>query len=201
MHVVTGVGLACLVAGGALLVTGAGPVDIGAVPAVAPPVAARPAPPTSDAAPVVVGAVPVELTLPGRGVIAPVVPVGTAPGGAMVIPDPPSTVGWWAPGPLVGAPTGAAVLAGHVDSSDAGIGALAVLREVELGEPVLVRGAEGRELSYVVTARREYRKADLPLDLFTGDGPPGLVLITCGGAFDPTTGHYEDNVVVHAAPA
>lgn len=199
MHVVTGAGLACLVAGGALLVAGAGPVDIGALPAATPPVAAPPAvpPPT----PVVVGVVPVELALLGRGVIAPVVPVGTAPGGAMVIPDPPSTVGWWAPGPLVGAPTGAAVLAGHVDSADAGIGALAVLREVELGEPVLVRGADGRELSYVVTARREYRKADLPLDLFTGDGPPGLVLITCGGAFDPATGHYEDNVVVHAAPA
>lgn len=202
MHVVTGAGLACLVAGGALLVTGStGPVDIGAVPAVTRPVPTPPAaaPPASDVIPV--GAVPVELSLPGRGVIAPVVPVGTAPGGAMVIPDPPSTVGWWAPGPLVGAPTGAAVLAGHVDSADAGIGALAVLRDVELGEPVLVRGADGRELSYVVTARREYRKADLPLDLFSGDGPPGLVLITCGGAFDPATGHYEDNVVVHAAPA
>lgn len=198
VHVVTGAGLACLVAGGALLVTGAGPVDFGAVPAAPPPVAALP---TRAAAPVVVGVVPVELTLPGRGVIAPVVPVGTAPGGAMVIPDPPSTVGWWAPGPLVGAPTGAAVLAGHVDSADAGIGALAVLREVEPGEPVRVRGADGRELGYVVTARREYRKADLPLDLFTGDGAPGLVLITCGGAFDPATGHYADNVVVHAAPA
>lgn len=233
MHVVTGAGLACLVAGGALLVTGAGPADIGALPATSlpatspaangevrpdagpivpgvrmPGTAVSPPGPGSGGAvtpraarPVAVGVLPVELSLPGRGVIAPVVPVGTAPGGAMAIPDPPSTVGWWAPGPLVGAPTGAAVLAGHVDSADAGIGALAVLREVELGEPVLVRGSDGRELGYVVTARREYRKADLPLALFTGDGPPGLVLITCGGAFDPATGHYVDNVVVHAAPA
>lgn len=233
---VTGAGLACLVAGGALLVTGSGPADFGPVPAarsdragpsgsgagvVPPGTAATPGSatpgaaadgpaaggsgagglPDAPSAPVAVGAVPVELSLPDRGVTAPVVPVGTAPGGEMVIPDPPSTVGWWAPGPLVGGPTGAAVLAGHVDSAEAGIGALAVLREVGPGEPVLVRGADGRELRYAVTARREYRKAELPLDLFTADGPPGLVLITCGGAFDPATGHYADNVVVHAAPA
>lgn len=246
VHLVTGAGLACLVAGGALLVTGPGPADFGAVPAARPgagpagsvpagvagpgvavpgvavpggavpgvpvPGVPRPGDPGPGAgpagaaagtppAPAAVGAVPVELTLPGRGVVAPVVPVGTAPGGAMVIPDPPSTVGWWAPGPLVGGPSGSAVLAGHVDSAEAGIGALAVLREVEPGEEVRVRGADGREVRFAVTARREYRKADLPLDLFTGDGPPGLVLITCGGAFDPATGHYADNVVVHAAPA
>lgn len=218
MHVVTGAGLACLVAGGAMLAAGAGPVDIGVLPGPSQPTAGAAVPgalpgavpagrgsgraafPPAAARPVAVGIVPVELALPGRSVLAPVLPVGTAPGGAMVIPDPPSTVGWWAPGPLVGAPAGAAVLAGHVDSTEAGIGALAVLREVELGEPVLVRGADGRELHYVVTARREYRKADLPPALFTGDGPPGLVLITCGGAFDPATGHYADNVVVHAAP-
>ncbi|MBW0114879.1 class F sortase [Pseudonocardia abyssalis] len=202
LRVATGAGLACLVAGGALLFTGPGPADFGAAPAAS----ARPAPavPTdgtpSAVPPVVVGTVPVELALPGRGVLAPVVPVGTAPGGSMVIPDPPSTVGWWAPGPLAGSATGVAVLAGHVDTAADGLGVLAVLREVGPGEEVVVRGADGRELRYVVAARREYRKADLPLDLFTGDGPPGLVLITCGGAFDPATGHYQDNVVVHAVP-
>ncbi|MFB9387350.1 class F sortase [Pseudonocardia petroleophila] len=197
---VTGAGLACLVAGGALLLSGPGAPDFGTVPTTGSG-AAVPAGAGPSAAPVVVGAVPVELALPGRGVLAPVVPVGTAPGGALVIPDPPSTVGWWAPGPLVGGASGSAVLAGHVDTAADGLGALAVLREVEPGEEVVVRGADGRELRYAVTARREYRKADLPLDLFDGAGPPGLVLITCGGAFDPATGHYEDNVVVHATPA
>ncbi|GAA2546232.1 class F sortase [Pseudonocardia hydrocarbonoxydans] len=229
MRLVAGAGVACLVAGGALLLTGPGPAGFGPVPGtpvatastggsdaaggwpgsggrpVAAPAPAAPAPgsaaPASAARPSATALVPVELALPGRGVRAPVVPVGTAPDGTMVIPDPPSTVGWWAPGPLAGGASGPAVLAGHVDTAEAGIGALAVLREVAPGEEVVVRGADGRELRHVVTVRREYRKADLPPDLFTADGPPGLVLITCGGAFDEAAGRYEDNVVVHAVPA
>ena len=31
-------------------------------------------------------------------------------------------------------------------------------------------------------------------------GTRALVLITCGGEFDETTGHYDDNVVVVATP-
>lgn len=186
-----GAGLACLVAGSALLLTGAGAADVGVVPPVV--VSALP-PPQAP------GTTPVAVEIPGRAVRAPVVPVGTAATGAMELPADPRTVGWWSPGPLVGG-RGAAVLAGHVDTAEIGLGALAVLREVEPGEEVVVRGADGRELRYVVAARREYRKADLPADLFTRDGPPGLVLITCGGAFDRATGHYEDNVVVHAVPA
>ncbi|QJY44881.1 class F sortase [Pseudonocardia broussonetiae] len=184
-----GAGLACLVAGSALLLSGSGAADVGVVPPVV--VSALPATP---------GTTPVTVEIPGRAVRAPVVPVGTAPTGAMELPADPRTVGWWSPGPLVGG-RGSAVLAGHVDTAEAGLGALAVLREVEPGEEVVVRGADGRELRYAVTARREYPKADLPADLFTGDGPPGLVLITCGGDFDRATGHYEDNVVVHAVPA
>jgi hypothetical protein len=47
-----------------------------------------------------------------------------------------------------------------------------------------------------------YVKADgLPPELFSAGGAPRLVLITCGGPFDPTTGSYLDNIVVFAAPA
>lgn len=195
-------GIASLVAGVVVLVAGyTPPAEFGPPPApvvspaplVAVPARAEPAP--------VVGTVPVEVYLPARAVTAPVVPVGTGPAGGMVIPEPASTVGWWAPGPLVGGATGTALIAGHVDSRITGLGAFAVLREVGPGEPVEVRGADGRVLRYVVTARREYVKADLPAELFASGGSPGLVLITCGGTFDPATGSYEDNVVVHAIPA
>ena len=30
---------------------------------------------------------------------------------------------------------------------------------------------------------------------------PLLHLVTCGGNFDPTKGHYRDNVIVSAVPA
>jgi hypothetical protein len=38
-------------------------------------------------------------------------------------------------------------------------------------------------------------------ELFARTGPPRLVLVTCGGDFDPETGSYRANVVVHAVPA
>ncbi len=146
------------------------------------------------------GTAPVELALPGRDVRAPVVAVTTGPAGALIVPEPPSTVGWWSPSALAGGGGGTTVIAGHVDSASAGLGALAVLRQVAAGEELVLRGADGREIGYRVTARRQYAKAELPPEVFAAGGPPRLVLITCGGAFDRSTRHYADNVVVFAEP-
>ena len=144
--------------------------------------------------------VPAVLELPGRGVTAPVESVGTGPGGGMVIPEQVRTVGWWAPGVLPGGTAGSAVIAGHVDSATQGLGVLAVLPQLVAGEPVVVRGPDGRAATYRVAARREYGKQDLPREVFRRDGDPQLVLITCGGVFDPVAGSYESNIVVYAVP-
>jgi hypothetical protein len=50
-------------------------------------------------------------------------------------------------------------------------------------------------------AARDQNQAELPPEVFAAGGPPRLVLITCGGAFDRSTRHYADNVVVFADPA
>ncbi|MEV1295660.1 class F sortase [Pseudonocardia sp. NPDC049635] len=144
---------------------------------------------------------PATLELPGRGVTAPVEPVGTGPDGGMVVPEQVRHVGWWAPGVLPGGAAGSAVLAGHVDSRTQGIGVLAVLPQLADGEPVVVRGTDGRTARFRVVARREYGKYDLPREVFRRDGAPQLVLITCGGTFDPVAGSYESNIVVYAVPA
>ena len=146
------------------------------------------------------GTVPVVVELPDRGVGAPVVPTATGPDGALAVPDPPSTVGWWSPGALAGAAAGTTVLVGHVDSAASGLGVFAVLRDVAVGERVLLRGADGRLIGYQVTGRRQAGKAALPADLFAPGGPPRLALVTCGGRFDRATRHYTDNVVVYAVP-
>jgi hypothetical protein len=156
--------------------------------------------PAAAAVPNAVGTVPVAVALPDRSVSAPVVPIGTTSDGALVVPDRPTTVGWWSPGALAGATSGTTVLAGHVDSAAAGLGAFAVLRQVGVGERVELRGADGRVLAYRVVARQQVGKAALPAELFTRDGPPRLVLITCGGRFDRTTRHYPDNVIVYTEP-
>ncbi|NMH97124.1 class F sortase [Pseudonocardia acidicola] len=176
---------------------GPGPAMAAAGPAV--PDSTAPHPPASVAVPP--GSVPVGLSLPERGITAPVVPIGTDPGGALQPPDPPQTVGWWAPGALAGAPTGTVVIAGHVDSAVAGIGVLAVLPSLTAGEPISLRGADGRTFTYRVQARHQFAKARLPAEVFAQTASPRLVLVTCGGRFDPVLRSYDDNIVVYAVPA
>jgi hypothetical protein len=109
-------------------------------------------------------------------------------------------VGWWAAGTSPGAVAGTVVLAGHVDSARYGVGLLATLAALRLDDEVVVADRLGRHHAYRVTARHSYPKRDLPAEAFATDGPHRLVLITCGGAFDPSTGHYAENVVVTAEP-
>jgi hypothetical protein len=68
-------------------------------------------------------------------------------------------------------------------------------------------------LTYVITGGVQYDKDQLAADpglrrqIFdqenafgTGAGTGRLVLVSCGGAFDNSTGHYEDNVFLFAMP-
>ncbi len=63
-----------------------------------------------------------------------------------------------------------------------------------------MRDSAGAEQRYVVTGREQVSKTVLPSSLFTRQGSERLVLITCGGRFDPVARHYDDNVTVVAEP-
>jgi hypothetical protein len=173
-------------------------------PAATPPVTgpspqpiARPALPTAE----VPAVPPVRLELPGSGVDAPVDPVGVEPNGAMTLPADVGRVGWYRFGPTPGGTEGTAVLAGHVDDREQGLGALSPLRGVEPGTEVLVTDAAGAGTRWRVVSRELIDKQVLPLaELFARSGPPRLVLLTCGGPFLPALGSYRDNVVVVAVP-
>jgi sortase (surface protein transpeptidase) len=144
----------------------------------------------------------VRLVVPDVGVDAPVVPVGVTGDGLMDLPADVHRVGWYRFGPAPGEPEGNAVLAGHVDSWDQGIGALGRLRAVQPGQRVEVTDAAGAVSRWQVLTRRLVGKQELPLqELFDRAGPPRLVLLTCGGPFDERTRSYRDNLVVVAGPA
>jgi sortase (surface protein transpeptidase) len=144
---------------------------------------------------------PEQLTIPVLGVEAPIVPVALEDDGSMEIPEDVAEVGWFSPGVRPGADAGSAVLAGHVDARTQGPGALFHLERLQPGDEVRVAGGSATEVRYEVVARQRYGKAELPIpELFRRDGPHRLVLITCGGAFDPATRSYEENVVVVATP-
>jgi Sortase domain len=200
-----------LVVGGALLTTRppradapdiGRPVDAAASSATASP-QAGPAtaatPPTATAAVPEQVAAPVELTVPGGGDAVPLTAIGVLSSGDLALPDRPSVLGWYAGGAVPGDPAGTAVVAGHVDSAQYGIGPLHRLAVLALGDRLTVTDAAGDLHVYAVISRTTYRKRDLPRDVFRTDGPPQLALVTCGGAFDRSTGSYEDNVVVLAS--
>ncbi|HEY6798335.1 MAG TPA: class F sortase [Kineosporiaceae bacterium] len=143
---------------------------------------------------------PLEFRLPS-GATAPIKDSGLHPDGALVIPDDPATVGWWDGGALAGDAYGSVVIAGHVDSARYGLGVMAELKTLRTGQVVELR-AGGRRMRYRVTSRRSVPQAELAArtDAFRQDIPPRLVLITCGGAFDPVRHRYQDNLIIYAAP-
>ncbi len=156
---------------------------------------ARPARPPAPQAPP-----PRRLRVPSLDLTLPVRPEGVERSGAMALPDTVDAVGWYRYGPRPGDPTGAAVIAGHVDTLEEGIGPLAALADLEVGARVSVDTARGA-VDYEVRSVSTIDRADLDLDqLFLREGRPRLHLVTCGGAYLPEQGGYQANLVVVAAP-
>ncbi len=119
----------------------------------------------------------------------------------MEIPESAAVAGWYRFGPAPGADAGNAVLAAHVDDARIGLGPFFRLRDLEPGAAVQVVDASGATLEFVVDRVEQTSKQEVDMGLvFDRDAPAALVLVTCGGRFDWDTGHYEDNVVVHATP-
>jgi Sortase domain len=144
--------------------------------------------------------VPDRLLIPAIGVSAPVVPTGVQAGGSLAIPPDPSHIGWWAGGGFPGEPTGAVVLVGHINSAALGPGALLRLQDVRPGAEITVE-ASGQDYRYRVVALRAYEKTSLPVAAVFGQQvAPRLVIVSCGGPFDASTGHYLDNIVAYAVP-
>jgi LPXTG-site transpeptidase (sortase) family protein len=120
--------------------------------------------------------------------------------GAMAIPDRPSEIGWYAYGPRPGAARGSAVLGGHVDSREYGVGPLVGLKQLHRGDEIIIKTTTGTE-RFHVSAVRVISKQNLDLrDVFKREGEPLLRILTCGGTY-PRSGGYQANVVVTARPA
>jgi sortase (surface protein transpeptidase) len=164
-------------------------------PTTAAPSASAPAPAAAPAEQD--AATPVQIEIPSIGVDAPVVPLGLEPSGVLEAPEGLAETGWWADGPEPGE-AGPAVVAGHVDSR-AGPAVFYRLGELRPGDPVDVLRADGSRVVFTVERLEQHPKADFPTEAVYGDtAGPALRLVTCGGAFDRSTGHYVDNVIVYA---
>lgn len=143
---------------------------------------------------------PVSLTIPAVGIEVPIDPVGVEEDGQMEIPPLAERAGWYRFGSAPGEPAGTTVIAAHVDSvASAGLGPFARLVDVEPGTTVTVTSQDGSVRDYVVREVTTVPKASASWGpVFTRDGAPRLVLVTCGGTFQREVSSYTDNILVTA---
>ncbi len=168
------------------------PVGVDALPAPTGPIVA--APQTAQPRQV---ARPVALTIPLIGIQTKLVYLGLTTNGELQVPSSTSVAGWYTGSPRPGA-IGSAIIVGHIDSY-LGPGIFFRLDTLRRGDKIYVRRADGTLVEFRVTSVQMYLKDHFPTERVYGPVPDAeLRLITCGGVFDPATGHYLSNVVVYA---
>lgn len=141
---------------------------------------------------------PTALEIPVIGVKTRLIRLGLTAAGTLQVPSSTAVAGWYIGSPRPGEP-GAAVIAGHIDSSH-GPGVFYRLADLRPGNLVYVQRGRGTLAVFKVTAVRTYLKSKFPAAAVYGPVPDSqLRLITCGGTFDPATGHYLSNVIAFAS--
>jgi sortase (surface protein transpeptidase) len=142
---------------------------------------------------------PRMLTIPRLDLKMPIRAVTVDDNGAMAVPARPTDIGWYAYGPRPGSTHGSAVLGGHVDSREYGIGPLFGLMQLRRGDEIIIKTTTGAE-RFRVTTVRLISKQSLDLgNVFKREGEPLLQILTCGGTYR-RSGGYQANVVVTAGP-
>ncbi len=140
---------------------------------------------------------PTGLEIPAIGVRTRLIRLGLTAAHDLQVPASTAVAGWYTGSARPGA-TGAAVIAGHIDSYQ-GPGVFFRLRELKAGDLIYIRRGHASLAVFRVTDVRYFLKSQFPTaDVYGGVPDAELRLITCGGTFDPQTGHYLSNVVVFA---
>ena len=137
-----------------------------------------------------------EMAVPSWGESFTVVPVSLTPDRALIPPDDLSTVGIWDQGVRPGAGRGAVTLVVHRDSAEQGSGPFAEMENLPIGATVELDGR-----AYEMVEVVDYVKEQLPAQaIFDQHGPEKLVIVTCGGDFDPARRGWDSNVVATFRP-
>jgi hypothetical protein len=160
-----------------------------------------PSVPPSASAPASSGFVPQRLLVPSLRIDAPLTATLVDADGALRPPEDPALLAWWE-GVRPGTGAGSVVVAGHLDMRGYGQGPLARIVGLEAGDRATLVGADGAGADYVLRGVTTVAKESLPAaDLFGAGGPERLVLVTCGGSYDPDRRSWDSNVVAVLDPA
>lgn len=121
--------------------------------------------------------------------------------GVLQVPADIRNVGWWDGSAYAGDPFGSTVIAGHVDSSQQGLGFFAELIILQVGDRITLR-SDVHALTYRVASTTLVVKEALAAEgqALGQHGPHRLVLITCSGRWHPELRSYDSNLIVVAEP-
>ena len=167
----------------------------------APPSGSDPSPTSMVVGPVLPRSKPVAIDIPAIGVHSSLLYLGVNPDGTIQVASGTSynEAGWYKYSPTPGS-VGPAVILGHVDSGAWGASVFFKLGDLRPGNTVMVTRRDGLVGVFRITGVRHYPKDHFPTQLVYGNTDnAALRLITCGGSFNYSTGHYVDNIIVFAS--
>jgi LPXTG-site transpeptidase (sortase) family protein len=139
------------------------------------------------------------LVIPAIGVNAPIEPVGRLPGGSMAVPVKRQWdgVGWYQYGPRPGE-HGSAVIDGHLDRPGGSPAIFWRLRDLDVGDLVMVVITGQQTLRFKVRQMAAYQPASAPLQqIFQNNSGKFLNLITCAGTWIPSIHQTTLRLVVY----
>jgi hypothetical protein len=143
---------------------------------------------------------PERIRIPVIGVKSRLEELGQNANGTIEVPEDWDVAGWFGGGARPGQ-RGPAVILGHVDSRS-GPAVFYRLRELTPGDKISIDQRDGRTATFIVDRTERRPKTRFPTtDVYFPTLRPVLRLVTCGGSFDESSGHYRDNVIVFASLA
>jgi sortase (surface protein transpeptidase) len=146
---------------------------------------------------------PISLAIDAIGVNARIIPVGLDVDNHIALPEDVHIVGWFQNSASLNIYQSAynLIITGHYDSQT-GKAVFHHLNDLKIGTPLTITDQAGYLHQFHTTAINEYSLSSFPLEsIFTATNQPQLILITCGGTFDPSTKNYSHRTVVYASPS
>lgn len=157
--------------------------------------------------------VPVSVIVTSHRVDAAVSADPFNPDSSLYVPPDPRAVSWASQDVGPGGSYGTTILVGHINYRGVP-GVFSDLADYRVGQVITVVLADGRRMNYAVAAppievnkdqvgprRQELFDQSSSYGLAGQPKSGRLLLLSCGGAFDNRTGHYESNIFVFALPA
>jgi sortase (surface protein transpeptidase) len=141
---------------------------------------------------------PARVRIPAIDVDADVIDLWLNDDGSLQTPDDDFSQAGWYTGRSAPGEQGPLIVVGHVDNKS-GPAVFFRLKELAPGDEVEMVRDDGSSVFYVVESSERVPKDSFPTEKVYGPTDvPTLRLVTCGGSFDRSTGHYIDNIITYA---